>query len=243
MSPSHDLLLAALNNLCEDQIRQAGQRYTLGIDPDAPNIRIESLCTAIENVACGARAHARFHRVLDTFSGAWNRAKYYSQRREVIEQRVDESRAFLSPMMDRLRAREADAGEEWSDHLTSIESALLEDRKHWRAEEAKLQPDDSDTGYSPAQNTIRSKINAIDRCLAIVRNEKEYVQSPAFKALSDPNLLVSGEWGYRQNTSALRFHERPNRLRPSHCSSPGQELPRQRCWRNMFPNLPATHGS
>ena len=195
MSPSNDSFLAALTALSKDQIRQAGQRYSPGTDPDAPNIRIESLCTAIENVACGARAHARLHRVLDTFSGAWDRAKHDSQRREAIEQRADDARAFLSPMMDRLRAREAGAGEEWSGLLSSIESDLLEDRKHWREEEAKLQPDDSDTRNSHAQNTIRSKINAIDHCLAIVRNEKEYVQSPAFKVLSDPNLLVSGEWG------------------------------------------------
>ena len=133
--------------------------------------------------------------MLDTFSGAWDGAKYYSQRREAIEERAKEARAFLSPMMDRLRAREASAGNDWSDLLTGIESDLLADRKHWRAEEVKLQPDESDTRYSPAHNTIRSKINVIDRCLAIVRNEKEYVQSPAFKVLSDPNLLVSGEWG------------------------------------------------
>ena len=195
MSPSNDSLLAALTAFSKDQIRQAGQRYTPGIDPDAPNIRIESLCTAIENVACGARAHARFHKVLDTLSGAWNRAKYHSQRREIIEQRVDNARAFVSPMMDRLRTREAGAGDEWSDLLTGIESDLLEDRKHWREEQAKLQPADRDIGYSSGYNTIRSKLNTIDRCLAIVRNEKEYIQRPAFKALSDPNLLVRGEWG------------------------------------------------
>ncbi|MCY3940576.1 MAG: hypothetical protein OXG29_05770 [Gammaproteobacteria bacterium] len=187
--------MAALTALSKDQIRQAGQRYTPGIDPHAPNLRIEPLFTAIENIACGERAHARFHGVLDTFSRAWDRAKHYSQRREIIEQRADDARAFLSPMMDRLRAREACAGEEWSDLLSRIESDLMADRDHWRAEEAKLQPDDSDARYSPAHNNIRSNINAIDRCLAIVRNEKEYIQTPAFKALSDPNLLVRGEWG------------------------------------------------
>ena len=58
-----------------------------------------------------------------------------------------------------------------------------------------LQPTDKDAGYSSARNTIRSNMNAIDRCLAIVREEKDYIQSPAFKVLFDPNLLVSGEWG------------------------------------------------
>ncbi len=166
-----------------------------GIDPHAPNLRIESLFAAIENVACGSGARARFQSVLDAFSDAWDRAKHCSQRSDVIQQRADDARVFLSPMMDRLRAGESAAGEEWSDLLASIESGLLADMNHWRAEEAKLQPADIDTGYTPERSTIRANMNAIGRCLALVREEKEYIQSPAFKVLFDPNLLVSGEWG------------------------------------------------
>ena len=128
-------------------------------------------------------------------SEAWDRAKHCSQRPAVLQQRADDARAFLSPMMDRLRAREADAAEEWSNLLSSIESDLVADSAHWRAEETKLQPAERETPYSTARNTIRANINDIGRCLAIVRSEKEYIQSPAFKVLSDPNLLVSGEWG------------------------------------------------
>ena len=66
---------------------------------------------------------------------------------------------------------------------------------HWRAEEAKLPPAGGDSGYSAERNTVRGNINAIGRCLAIVRHEKEYIRSPAFNVLFDPQLLVSGEWG------------------------------------------------
>ena len=187
--------MAALTALSKDQIQQAGHRYTPGIDPDAPNLKIESLFTAIENVACGAGARARFQSVLDTFSEAWDRAKYCSQRPNVIQRRADDARNFLSPMMDRLRAREASAGEEWSGLLSSIESDLLKDMDHWRTEETKLQPDDRDSGYSSTRDTIRNDMNNIRRCLVIVRDEKEYIQSPAFKVLFDPKLLVTGEWG------------------------------------------------
>lgn len=195
MSPAHESFLAALTALSKDQIRQAGQRYTPGIDPQAPNLRIESLFTAIENVACGAGALARLQSILDAFSEAWDRAKHCSQRPDALQVRADDARAFLSPMVDRLRARDAGAGEEWSDRLSGIESELLADMAHWRAEEAKLQPADGDRGYSSARNTVRGNMNAIGRCLAIVRDEKEYIQSPAFKVLFDPQLLVSGEWG------------------------------------------------
>lgn len=195
MSSAHESFLAALTALSKDQIRQAGQRYTPGLDPQAPNLRIEALFTAIENVACGTGALARFQTILDTFSEAWGRAKHCSQRPDALQVRADDARAFLSPMMDRLRARDAGAGEDWSDRLTGIESELLEDMAHWRVEEAKLQPAGGESGYSSAHNTVRSNMNAIGRCLAIVRDEKEYIQSPAFKVLYDPQLLVSGEWG------------------------------------------------
>ena len=58
MPAPQDSFLAALTSLSKDQIKQAGQRYTPGVDPNAPNLRIESLFTAIENVACGAGAAA-----------------------------------------------------------------------------------------------------------------------------------------------------------------------------------------
>jgi len=195
MSSAHESLLPALTTLCKDQIRQAGQRYTPGIDPKAPNLRIEPLFTAIENVACGARALARFESVLDAFSEAWDRAKHCSQRPDALQVRADNARAFLLPMMDRLRARDAGAGEEWSNQLSGIESDLLADMAHWRAEEAKLQQADGDSSHSSARDTARGNMNAIGRCLAIMRDEKEYIQSPAFKALFDPQLLVRGEWG------------------------------------------------
>lgn len=195
MSPAHDSFLAAVTSLSKDQIQQAGQRYTPGIDPKAPNLRIKSLFTAIENVACGPGALARFQSVLDAFLEAWERAKHFSQQPDALQMRADDAQAFLSPMMRRLRAREAGAGEEWSNRLSDIESELLADMAHWRAEEAKLPPGDRDSGYSSARNTVRGNMNAIGRCLGIVRDEKEYIRSPAFKVLFDPMLLVGGEWG------------------------------------------------
>ena len=205
MTHLHDSFLAALTVLSKDQIRQAGHRYTPGIDPHAPNPRVESLFTAIENVACGAGARARFQSVLDEFSEAWDHAKLCSQRPDVIQQRANDARAFLSPMMDRLRARDASAGDEWSNLLTNIESDLLADRNHWLAEEARLQPANSDSGPSSESNTIRGNLNDIGRCLAIVREEKEYIRSPAFQ--------VPGRWSLVRpcrSSSAL-----PNRYPPS----------------------------
>ncbi len=191
MSSAHESLLAELKTLSKDQIQQAGHRYTPGVDPEAPNLRIESLFSAIENVACGAGALARFQSTLDAFSEAWTNAKRSSQRPDALEARLDDARAFLLPMMNRLRQCDATAGEEWSDRVIGIEAELSADMAHWRTEKNKLSPADRDTGYSSARDTIRGHMNAIGRCLTIVSDEKEFIQSPAFKVLFDPKLLVS----------------------------------------------------
>ena len=114
MSPSDESFLAELSGLSKDQIQQAGQRYTPGIDRQAPNLRIESLFTAIANVSCGADALARFYSVLEAFSKAWKGAKNFSQRPAKIQDLADDTQAFLEPMMERLRARDAGAGAEWT---------------------------------------------------------------------------------------------------------------------------------
>jgi hypothetical protein len=195
MPAAHEPIIKALSGLSKDQIQQAGQRYTPGIDPEAPNLKIESLFTAIMNVSCGEEALARFHTILNAFSKAWNAAKNCSQRPCALQVLTDDAQAFLAPMMVRLRARDAEAGAEWLARLSRIESELLADIAHWRAEGAKLQQDSADSGYSSTHNTIRHNMNSIEQCLAIVRTEKEYIESPAFKVLFDPQLLVSGEWG------------------------------------------------
>ena len=64
MPLTHERFLDVLINHNTEQIRQAGQRYTPGIDPQAPNLKIVSLLTAIENVACGIGALARFQKVI-----------------------------------------------------------------------------------------------------------------------------------------------------------------------------------
>ena len=192
-SPSNESLLSGLAAFSKDQIHQAGQRYTPGIDPQAPNLRIESLITAIENAACGAVALDRFKSFLNSLSEAWSRAKYCSQRAGAVQGKLDSASAFVSPMIDRLRARDAGAGEEWSGRLSEIDSELSADMEHWRAEEAKLLPEGG--GNSSSHNTVQSNMNSIGRCLSILRDELEYIRGSAFRVLFDPQILISGEWG------------------------------------------------
>ncbi|MDE0094461.1 MAG: hypothetical protein OXO49_08190 [Gammaproteobacteria bacterium] len=195
ISHSQNSFIASLTTLCEDQIRQAGQRYTPGIDPDSPNLKIDSLLTAVENIACGKSARERFQYMFNDLTEAWKRAEHCSQRSNLIQKQLDEAHAFLSPMMDRLRARDAYVGEEWSNLLTSIENNLMEDWNHWSTKEANLPTNDSNSSYSSYGNTFRANMHYINRCVDILREEKDFIKSAAFKVLFDPMLLISGEWG------------------------------------------------
>ncbi len=185
----------AIERICKGQIQQAGHRYTPGVDPRAPNLRIVSLFTAIENAACGIGAQARFQSCLDELSNAWDRAKYCSQDRDTIQAQIDEARAALVTQMPRFRSRDGSAADEWIARLFIIEAALNVDITYWRHEEAKITPAEGAHSYSSERNTIQGNISALGRCLAIVREEKEYTGSPDFKVLTDPLLLVTGEWG------------------------------------------------
>lgn len=135
MSSPHISFLAALTSLSKEQIKQAGQRYTPGVEPNAPNLRIESLFTAIENVACGAGALSRFEGVLAALSKAWDSAKNCSQRRDAIQTLTDEASKFLPSIISRLRARDARAAEEWFELLGRLQADLEADMDHWRSEE------------------------------------------------------------------------------------------------------------
>lgn len=203
-------------SFCREQIRQAGERYTPGIDPAAPNLRISALSIAIDNVGCGNAARARFQAVLDELAETWSRAKQHSQRSAEIEDLVKTACEWLPVLMDRLRFRDATVGNEWVDLLSKIDANLMQDVAHWRSEDAKLPPNDG--SYSSARNTVNACLNEIGSCLRVVRDEVEYVASPSFKLLADPFLLISGEWGTGKThllcdvTSERLAHEAPTVL-------------------------------
>ncbi|UTH74439.1 NACHT domain-containing NTPase [Chromobacterium sp. IIBBL 290-4] len=148
---------------------------------------------AIDNVACGDEARARFLSVLNEFTEAWQNAKQHSQRPAEIEQLVVAASASLPVMMNRLRLRDAAAADEWIVRLSQVDACLIDDVAYWQAEEAKLGSNDG--SYSSVRSSVRGNINALNRCVRIVRDEAEYAASPSFKLLFDPILLISGEWG------------------------------------------------
>lgn len=193
MSSESERQFELLHRFCKAQISQAGQRYTPGVDPSAPNLPIAALSSAIDNIACSQSALKRFRSVLDEFNEHWSRAKHNSQRIEKIEKLISVAEALSSIIIDRFLSRDASVTDEWISLLTQFNDSLVEDIKYWNAEEAKLPPHDG--GYSPAHNNIRSNLDEFSRCLRVIREEIEYTSSPSFKVLYEPFLLIAGEWG------------------------------------------------
>lgn len=66
---------------------------------------------------------------------------------------------------------------------------------HWRAEEQRLPPHQNEAPHASGRERLQQNVNAIARCLAVLREEREYTDTAAFKVLFDPQLLVNGEWG------------------------------------------------
>ena len=195
MNTTNEQFFAKLEDFSRGQIREAGHRYTPAIDREAPNLRIESLFTAIENLACGSAACARFASVLNNLSDGWARAKHCSQRRSEIERRLDTARAGLAEMISLFRIRDSSAVEGWLSSLGAIETDLQSDVAHWRLEAERLAKSPQGSPDNANARAAQGNLNDLNRCLSIVFEEKEYTQTPAFKVLSDPQLLIGGEWG------------------------------------------------
>src|SRR6185312_12807596 len=120
MPLTDDELIGALQRFNGNQIGLAGQRYTPGIEPGAPNIRIAPLLTAIDSLACGPAALSRFREFVNEVLEAWRRAKHACERHHDIQAKIDALGASVSPLLTRMRARDISALEEWRNSLTGV---------------------------------------------------------------------------------------------------------------------------
>lgn len=187
-------LLNAIHQLSKEQVHQAGQRYTPGIDPAAPNIQVESLITAIQNAACGVDARNRFKIVLKDFRDVWKRAESSSQHTDEIRDHLTQAETSIDDLIKRLRAGDTEASTQWVTILSNLEALLDKDLAHWREEEAKLTEAERSDRYGK-QGTIFGHLSSINSCISVLRSELEFMEAPAFRVLSNPFLLITGEWG------------------------------------------------
>ncbi len=201
MPLSTDDLLNALALCNSRQIQLAGQRYTPGVEPGAPNLKVAPLLAAVESVACGLVARERFSQFASEVNKEWDRAKPSCESPHEIQNAVDALAAQVDTIMPRMCARDMTALDAWRASLSTIRVALEGEQKRWRDEDARVAAREreekkaDERGYSSQRDKIQSHINDIGRCLATLRSEQEFADSPAGMALVDPFLLIRGEWG------------------------------------------------
>ena len=199
MSPSNYKFIAELGRFNAKQIQFAGQRYTPGVELGAPNLKIESLLTAIESVSCGQAAKERFSQFRMALIDDWNRAKYSCEKRDNIQPAIDALESLIDAMLPRVRTRDTSALTDWMSHLVSITNDFEAELKRWHDEDEKATGRISqETGggqhsHSSTRNTIQSHINNISKCIGMLRDEQEFISSPSGKGLADPYLLILGE--------------------------------------------------
>jgi hypothetical protein len=190
-------LFDSLGRFNSRQIQLAGQRYTPGIDPSAPNIRIAPLVTAIESVDCGGGARRRFDDFTSALGKAWDRAKHSCEKRPQIEAEIGALPGHVDALVSRLRTRDSAALDAWDKRLAALVTEFEREQNRWRAEEDKLLRETNEEAHGPSskRDTVRHHINQIGECVGAIRDEREFLASSAGRALVDPSLLVSGLWG------------------------------------------------
>lgn len=198
MPTNDDLLLESLARFSKKQIGLAGQRYTPGIDPSAPNLEIAPLLQVIGSVVCGAEARSRFQKVLREFSEAWKHARPSCNLTHDIEA---QSQALL-PLSDvtlaGLRIRDTSVVPIWLSALESLRELLAKEEERWKLEQASLRQQAKDSGPRGSPDPIeriQSHIFAIQRCIRILDEEREFFTTVAGKVLGYPYVLLRGQWG------------------------------------------------
>jgi hypothetical protein len=201
MAITDNEVLEALQRSNAKQIQLAGQRYTPGVEPGAPNLKIAPLLLATDSVACGPQARERFVQFASALRDAWGHAKQACEDSEAIQAKIDALEATVDALLPRVRARDGAALSEWKDQLAAIAAPLESERERWRTEERKAieresaEPKLEHRTYSSQRDSIRSNINEISQCIGMLSDEQEFIGSTAGKVLVDPFLLVRGSWG------------------------------------------------
>lgn len=192
---NHQDFIDSLNTFSEDQVQQAGARYTPGVDPDAPNLHVEAIDSAMANIACGKEACSRFEDFLSEFEKEWNLVGQGGPSAEKISSTLLRAKNELPSLMLRFIAGDAKAANVWGSLLTDLHEPLEAERSELRKAEARISSHQKNSHHVPELDQLRSKIFSFGRCIGMVNGEREYSESPNFKLLFDPVLLISGEWG------------------------------------------------
>ncbi len=180
--------LTQLKQINFQNIAAAGPRYTPGIEPNAPNLEISSLLTAIEALS-HTEGYINFLTGLkDELVNAWGKSQrsiksYFSEIspnnlikafNDLIKQKVGKSDTTLKLI----------------EKITEKISLIL------REESEKLREKESNAkGHSDELRAIQSELSSIRKIESSISNVWVFINSTNFKLISTNRMLLLGDWG------------------------------------------------
>jgi hypothetical protein len=95
-------ILSRVERISKDSIAAAGPRYAPALDPDAPNIRITSLLTALEALSAGFEYRDRVSALMARLSDSWSQSA--GTVRTIFADPKNGTPTDLCDLLDRLRS-------------------------------------------------------------------------------------------------------------------------------------------
>jgi hypothetical protein len=183
------LQLADLSKVSGDHIRAAGARYTPALDPNAPNLKIESLLRTIEALCLSNKYKTRLKALSGdvlveakdanrTITELFEGGRYRPQIVASLLKRLARERP-------RLPARTISE----LDQACSCVSGVLEERRR------VLWGQDRQSQSSEEKQETEGELYKIGRLATRIRAVGEFVEAPESKVITTNRLFIRGEWG------------------------------------------------
>ena len=179
-----------LNRINDGQIRKAGPRYAPSLDPNAPNLQIESVLLSIGALAADEHFIEHIHALRNDLLTAWKHSQsalanqYYKSIKATPEAIADAllglttalpgSRLGPSRLMRNLCLRAEAKAERLMTSLYHGESAQANEKQRRKIDRDRW---------------------ALQTLTGSLRRIADFVHSPAYSSLASNRLLLLGDWG------------------------------------------------
>lgn len=189
-------LIEAIKGYSKAQIRAAELRYSPNTQKDAPNLAIESISRAVENITAHPEAWARISSRIESANKQWQRCKSFCRNDlKCPGEGLAKLKEELPTLIKKCQAHETDAANKWNTILHEIKEAL-DDHLHVLLNELqKLRQDRAENMFFEGSSNARSNYNTLSKLHTAISEEIDHCNSTSFRLLYDPQLLVLGEWG------------------------------------------------
>lgn len=186
--PTTPVTLSSLEKVNHASIQRAGPRYTPTIDPNAPNLEIAPLVSAIESLALSP-AYRKQLRILEkTLQTAWRKAP------TDITSLFDKKTAAFelgSVLLRQLQKEKAGSSEKTLRRLRRLLHTIQSRIEPYALELYNQRATTDDT----ARNAAAARIYALQQFQQPVAELRDFIDAPDFALVRRNLLFLKGSWG------------------------------------------------